>query len=98
MKMADQRLPRDERHQGDGNEPEPVWGRGTVEEHSMHRIYVTKVGPFGLLPLMLLGCVIAIALLVFLFGFLLILLPLAGLILAASLIGSFLRGGPRWPR
>ena len=51
----------------DGNEPEPVWGRGTVEEHSMHRIYVTKVGSFGLLPLMLPGGVIAIALLVFLF-------------------------------
>ena len=102
--MADQRLPPDERHhsepeiippgQGDGNEPEyPVWSQGTVEEHSIRRIYVTKVGPFGLLPLMLLGGVIAIALLAFLFGFLLILLPLAGLILAAGLIAVFCATG-----
>src|SRR5438132_8382392 len=102
--MADQRLPRDERHhsepeiippgQGDGNEQEAVWGRGTVGEHRMHRIYVTKVGPFGLLPLMLLGRVIAILRLVFLFGILLIFLPLAGLILAVSLIRGVLRGRP----
>jgi hypothetical protein len=107
--MIDRRLPPEERHSPepeiippgneDGSEAEnPVWGRGTIEEHSIHRIYVTKVGPFGLLPLMLLGGVIAIAMLAFLFGFLLIFIPLVGLILAAALIGSFLRGGPRWPR
>ena len=107
--MIDRRLPPEERHSPepeiippgneDGSEAEnPVWGRGTIEEHSIHRIYVTKVEPFGLLPLMLLGGVIAIAMLAFLFGFLLIFIPLVGLILAAALIGRFLRGGPRWPR
>jgi hypothetical protein len=107
--MIDRRLPPEERHypepeiippgNEDGSEAEnPVWGQGTIEEHSIHRIYVTKVGPFGVLPLALLGGVITIALLALLFGFLLIFIPLVGLILAAALIGSFLRGGPRWPR
>ncbi len=68
---------------------------GAIEEHGIRRVYVTKVGPWGLLPLVLLGGVISIALLAFLFGFLLILIPVAGLVLAAALIGSFLRGPPR---
>jgi hypothetical protein len=108
MTMTGQRFPPDERHysepkiipprRADGSEPEtPFWGQGTVEEHGIHRIYVTRVGPFGLLPLVLLGSVISIALLVFLFGFLLILIPVAGLVIAATIIGTFLRGGPRWP-
>src|SRR3981081_3697803 len=99
--MIGRRLPPEERHypeleiippgDEDGSEAEnPVCGRGTIEEHSIHRIYVTKVGPFGLLPLMSLGGVIAIALLAFLFGFLLILIPLVGLILAPRLLGTYL--------
>jgi hypothetical protein len=71
-----------------------LWGRGPFEERSVHRIYVTRVGPFGL-PYALLGGVLAIAFFAFLFGFLLILLPVAGLVLAAAIIGSFLRGR-RW--
>jgi hypothetical protein len=107
--MAGKRLIKDERHypepeiippgQDDGRAPRhEVWGQGRIEEHSFHRIYVTKVGPFGLLSFALLGGVLTFALFAFLFGFLLILLPVAGLILAAAIIGSFLRGGPRWPR
>jgi hypothetical protein len=107
--MADERLTKDERHypepeiippgQDDGRTPRNEFrGQGTIEEHGIHRIYVTKVGPFGLLPFALLGGVLTITLVAFLFGFLLILLPVAGLILAAAIIGSFLRGGPRWPR
>jgi len=107
--MAGENLPKDERHypepeiippgQDDGSaRGDELWGRRTIEEHGFHHIYVTKVGPFGLLPFALLGGVLMIALFAFLFGFLLILLPVAGLILAAALIGSFLRGGPRWPR
>jgi hypothetical protein len=46
----------------------------------------------------LLGGVLTLLLFAFLFGFLLILLPVAGLILAVALIRNFLRGGPRWPR
>jgi hypothetical protein len=72
--MIDRRLPTEERHypepeimppgKEDGSEAEyRVWGRGTIEEHSIHRISVIKVGPFGLLA--------------FLFGFLLLLIPTA---------------------
>jgi len=108
--MAGENLPKDERHypepeiippggQEDSRAPrDEVWGQRTIEEHGFHRIYVTKVGPFGLLPFALLGGVLMIALFAFLFGFLLILLPVAGLIFAAAIIGSFLRGGPRLPR
>jgi hypothetical protein len=84
--------------EGGGREPDyPFWGRGPFEERSVHRIYVTRVGPFGLLPYALLGGVLAIAFFAFLFGFLLILLPVAGLVFAAATIASFLRG-PRWRR
>jgi hypothetical protein len=81
-----------------GREPgHPFWGRDSFDERSVHRIYVTRIGPFALLPYALLGGGIAIVFLAFLFGFLLILLPVAGLVLAAAIIGSFLRGS-RWRR
>src|SRR5262245_17998844 len=102
--MAGERLTKDERHypepeiippgQEDARAPRD-WGQGRIEEHSVHRIYVTKIGPFGLLPFALLGGILTIAFLAFLFGFLLILLPVAGLILAAAAIGSFMHGRPR---
>jgi hypothetical protein len=83
--------------EGGGREPDyPLWGRGPFER-GVHRIYVTRVGPFALLPYALLGGVLAIAFFAFLFGFLLILLPVAGLVFAAATIASFLRG-PRWRR
>ena len=102
--MAGERLTKDERHypepeiippgQEDARAPRD-WGQGRIEEHIVHRIYVTKIGPFGLLPFALLGGILTIAFLAFLFGFLLILLPVAGLILAAAAIGSFMHGRPR---
>ncbi len=103
--MTDHHLPPGWRHSsepeilppGDGggaNLADRSAGWGSFEEHGVRRIYVTKVGPFGLLPFALLGGAVAIALLIFLFGFLLILLPVAGLVLAAATIGSLL-GGPR---
>ena len=104
--MAGKRLTKDERHYpepeiippGQEDVPAPrdeIWGQGRTEERSVHRIYVTKIGPFGLLPFALLGGILTIAFLAFLFGFLLILLPVAGLILAAAAIGSFMHGRPR---
>lgn len=81
---------------GGRREPDdPFWGRGPFEARSVRRIYVTRVGPFGLLPFALLGGAIAIALMTFLFGFLLILLPVAGLVMAAAIVRSIFRG-PRW--
>jgi putative flippase GtrA len=64
-------------------------GRGT------HRIYVARVGPFGFV---LLGFVIATLLgllLLFLLGAFVVLIPLAGLLLAVAVVTSFLRGSFR---
>ncbi|MCI0466319.1 MAG: hypothetical protein L0Y57_04840 [Beijerinckiaceae bacterium] len=107
--MTGKRLPPDERHfdepeiippgHEDGGELDSMFQRhGVFAEHSVRRVYVTRVGPLGLLPFVILGGVITAALLAFLFGFLLILIPAAALILAAAIIGSLLRGTLRWPR
>jgi hypothetical protein len=70
----------------------PVFLRGAAEERSFHRVYVTRISPLSLLPLMLLGGLAAIALFVFLFGFLLVLIPIAGVVLAAAILAGVLRG------
>ena len=72
--------------------------REIFEERSRHRIYVTRIGPLSFLPFALLTGLISIVVLLFLFGFLLILIPVAGIVLAAIIIGNFLRGPFRWPR
>jgi hypothetical protein len=104
--MIDRRFPPDEQHRGEpeiippgragGGEPETtLWAREV--ECGSQRIYVTKVGGFGLLPFFLLGGLISIALLIFVVGAFLILIPLAGVVLAAAIIGGLLRGYSRWP-
>ncbi len=107
MTMIDRRFPPDEEHRsepeiippgrGDGGEPESTFWVRDVERGS-HRIYVTKIGRFGLLPFFLLGGIISIALLIFVLGAFLILIPVAGVVLAAAIIAGLLRGYPRWPR
>ena len=107
MTMIDRRFPPDEEHRSepeiippgraDGSEPEsPFWVRDV--ERGSHRIHVTKIGRFGLLPFFLLGGIILIALLIFVLGAFLILIPVAGVVLAAAIIAGLLRGYPRWPR
>ncbi|MGI8567917.1 MAG: hypothetical protein ACR2KT_01925 [Methylocella sp.] len=81
----------------DGSELESTFWAREVERGS-HRIYVTKIGRFGLLPFFLLGGIILIALLIFVVGAFLILIPVAGVVLAAAIIAGLLRGYPRWPR
>ena len=105
--MIDRRFPPDEEHRSepeiirprraDGKEPESTFWVRDVERGS-HRIYVTKIGRFGLLPFFLLGGIILIALLIFVLGAFLILIPVAGVVLAAAIIAGLLRGYPRWPR
>lgn len=72
--------------------------RITEGEQSFHRIYVTKTGPLGLLPFFLLAGVTAAAFFIFALGAFLILLPIAGFMLAATLFAGLLRGRSRWPR
>jgi len=107
MTMIDRRFPPDKEHRSepeiippgrtDGSEPESAFWVHEVERGS-ERIYVTKIGRFGLLPFFLLGGLILIALLIFVVGAFLILIPVAGVVLAAAIIAGLLRGYPRWPR
>jgi hypothetical protein len=105
--MIDRRFPPDEEHRwepeiippgrADGSEPEnALWVREV--ERGSQRIYVTKIGGVGLLPFFLLAGLISIALLIFVVGAFLILIPLAGVVIAAAIIAGLLRGYPRWPR
>jgi hypothetical protein len=105
MTMIDRRFPPEHRSEpeiippgrADGGEPESTfWARDV--EHGSHSVYVTKIGRFGLLPFFLLGGIISIALFIFVLGAFLILIPLAGVVLAAAIIAGLLRGYPRWPR
>jgi hypothetical protein len=107
MTMIDRRFPPDEEHYSEpeiipprrsvGSETESTFWAREVEDGS-HRIYVTKIGQFGLLPFFLLGGIISIALLFVVVGAFLILIPVAGAVLAAAIIAGLLRGYPRWPR
>jgi hypothetical protein len=106
MTMIDRRFPPDEEHRSEpeiipprrthGGERESTFWAREVERGS-HRIYVTKIGRFGLLPFFLLGGIISIALLIFVMGAFLILIPVAGVVLAAAIIAGLLRGYPRGP-
>ncbi len=73
-------------------------GRINTDTNGFHRIYVSRVGPFGLLPFFLLTGFFAAAVLVFFLSAFLILLPVAGFILATALFAGLLRGRSRWPR
>ena len=107
MTMIDRRFPSDEEHRSepeiippgraDGSDRESTFWVRDVERGS-HRIYVTKIRPFGFLPFFLLGGIFLIALFIFVLGAFLILIPVAGVILAAAIITGLLRGYPRWPR
>jgi len=105
--MIDRRLPPDEEPRSepeilppgraDGREPESAFWVRDVERRS-NRVFVTKIGGFGLLPFFFLGGIILIALLLFVVGAFLILIPVAGVVVAAAIIAGLLRGYPRWPR
>lgn len=107
MTMIDRRFPPDEKHRSEpeiippgragGGEPESTFWVREFERGS-HRIHVTRIGRFGLLPFFLLGGIISIALLIFVLSAFLILIPVAGIVLAAAIIAGLLRGYPREPR
>jgi hypothetical protein len=109
MTMINKRFPQDGEHR---SEPEIIppghtdiremestlRGRVSTGEKSFHRIYVSRIGSFGLLPFFLLTGFFVAAMLVFALGAFLILLPLAGFVVAAALFAGLLRGRSRWPR
>ena len=67
------------------------WPRDIMEERGTQRIYITRISPFGFLPLVLVSALISISVFVFLFGFLLLLIPAAGIILTAFIVANLLR-------
>jgi hypothetical protein len=66
-----------------------MWSSGT------RRIYVARVGPFGFAMVALAIAVIAALVFLLVLGAFVILIPLAGLVLAAAVIISMLRGSFR---
>ena len=65
--------------------------RGYVHMQGVHRVYVGKVGPFGLVLLALLVAIFIAVILVVLLGAVLIWIPVVTLLVAAGVISSFLR-------
>jgi len=63
--------------------------------HGTQRVYVARVGPFGVALVMFVVACLAVVALLLLVGAFLIWIPLAGLILAIAVISSVLRGSWR---
>ncbi len=69
--------------------------RMSADGRSTQRIYVARVGPFGLAMAVLAVAIIAALALLLVLGAFVILVPLAGLVLAAAVIFSMFRGSFR---
>ena len=70
-----------------------IWGayRFADDVHGTHRIYAFRLGPFGIVFLALVITVIAVAMLLFLLGVVLIWIPVLALLVAAAMISGLLR-------
>jgi hypothetical protein len=66
--------------------------RWADDDGGVHRVYVAKVGPFGFILMALVLAAIAAVVAIFVVGAFLIVIPLAGLLLAAAIIGGLWRG------
>jgi hypothetical protein len=62
-----------------------------VDTHGAERIYVTKVGPLGIILVMLVTGILSAAILVLLLGTFLIWMPVVVLLVVAALIGGLFR-------
>ena len=107
--MVNRRFPQESEHSsepensssgphGPPRDGKPFAGAGEHGPRSFQRIYVKRVGPFGLLPFFLVTGLFAAVMLVFFLGAFLLLLPVAGIVFAAALFAGLLRGRTRWPR
>ena len=69
------------------------WGaRAGFDGRSAERIYVARIGPFGFAMAALAVAMLAVLVLLVLLGAFVILIPLAGVVLAVALRASLLRG------
>ena len=58
----------------------------------VHRVYVTRIGPFGFVLLVLVVVILAAVAFLMLLGAFLVVIPLAGLLLVAAVIAGLMRG------
>lgn len=69
------------------------WGaRAAFDGRGSQRIYVARVGPFGFAMAALAVAMLAALVLLVLLGAFVILIPLAGVVLAVAILASLLRG------
>ena len=75
------------------------WNPGDWQgaDEGVHRVYVAKVGPFGIAMFALGAAAIAAIILTLVIGAFLIAIPIAGLLLAAAIVSGLWRGN-RTPR
>ena len=67
---------------------EPAW----TATDGVHRVYVTRIGPFGFVLLVLVVVILAAVAFLMLLGAFLVVIPLAGLLLVAAVIAGLMRG------
>jgi hypothetical protein len=67
---------------------EPAW----TATDGVHRVYVTRIGPFGFVLLVLVVAILVAVAFLILLGAFLVVIPLAGLLLVAAVIAGLMRG------
>jgi hypothetical protein len=96
-RKSDQETPRTEPEiipPGDpafGARPRSPQAWSAAEDAGVHRVYVARVGPFSLFLLALACAAMAGVILMFVVGAFLIVLPLAGILLAAAVLSGMWR-------
>jgi hypothetical protein len=83
---------RQERGPGRGSDWRAAWRpNGPSQTGGMHRVYVTRIGPFGFAMLMLGFAILAAAILLIFAGAILLWLPVVALLIVVGAIVRFLR-------
>lgn len=75
-----------------------VHGSAYRDARGYQRVYVARIGPFGVFLLALAGAALSILLLLFVVGAFLIWIPIVGLLVAAAILSSLLRNVFQRPR
>jgi hypothetical protein len=65
--------------------------RDSAETHGTQRIYIARLGPFGIILLALVIGIVSVAILILLLGAFLLWIPVVGLIVAAAIFSGALR-------
>jgi hypothetical protein len=89
-------IPPDRVHEDETRRAARLWSLHDAGRY--HRIYVTRIGPFGIFLLALAGAALSILIFVFLVGAFLLWIPIVGLLVAAAILSTQLRTffhGPR---